>query len=116
MKNTVKFKVGDKVKRVKYIDGVWSEMCYKHKLDKHGVHAITSVVEDDHDDGLVIENMTDQWSPDGFTFTSSCFELVESKIDDSFIAVVTKDSVTINDITYPASLIKNIANALNSIQ
>jgi hypothetical protein len=47
MKNIVKFKVGDKVKRVKYINGVWSEMCYKYKLDKHGVHTITSVVEND---------------------------------------------------------------------
>jgi hypothetical protein len=117
MKNIVKFKVGDKVKRVKYIDGVWSEMCYKYKLDKHGVHTITSVVENDHDeDGLVIENMADQWNPEGFTFSASVFELVEPKVDDSFIAVVTKDSVTINDINYPASLIKSIANALNSIQ
>jgi hypothetical protein len=116
MSNIVKFKVGDKVKRVKYINGVWSEMCYKYKLDKHGVHTITSVVENDHDDGLVIENMADQWNPEGFTFSASAFELVETKVDDSFIAVVTKDSVTINNITYPASLIKNIANALNSIQ
>jgi hypothetical protein len=117
MSNTVKFKVGDKVKRVKYIDGVWSEMCYKHKLDKHSIHTVTGVVDKPHDeDGLVIENMADQWSPDGFTFTSTCFELVESKVDDSFIAVVTKDNVTINNITYPASLIKNIANALNSLQ
>jgi len=117
MKNIVKFKVGDKVKRVKHTEGLWAEMCRKHNLDKNAIHTVTGVVDGPNDeDGLVIENMADHWNPNGFTFSASTFELVETKVDGSFIAVVTKDSVTINNITYPASLIKNIANALNSIQ
>jgi hypothetical protein len=116
MSDTNNFKVGDKVKRVKYIDGIWSEMCHNHKLDKHGVHSITSVVQGKNDVGIAIENMADQWNPEGFTFTASCFELVETKVEDNFIAVITKEQVVINDIAYPAKLIKDIAAALNSIQ
>jgi len=119
MNNKTKFKVGDRVKRIKYIDGVWSELCYyNNNLDKHGIHTVTFVSED-IDNGVGIENMIDSSGCTGranFTFDALCFELVEPSIDDSFIAVVMKDKVVINDITYPASLINKIAAALNSIE
>jgi hypothetical protein len=117
MNNKTKFKVGDRVKRINYIDGVWSELCYYNNLDKHGIHTVTFVSED-IDNGVGIENMIDLSCTGraNFTFDALCFELVEPSIDDSFIAVVMKDKVVINDISYPAALINKIANTLNSIQ